>query len=64
MDSHMRRVQWQARVQAVEIGKLFAGEGQEATQTAALPPGMPARAKNGARYVSPSTMLKTLGVKL
>lgn len=64
MDSHMRRVQWLARVQAAEIAKLFAGEGGNEAQASAPPPGMPARAKNGARYVSPSTMLKTLGVKL
>lgn len=62
MDSHLRRHQWLARVQAVEIGKLMFGDGDEAKAAGAVD--MPARAANGARYVPPSQMLKTLGVVL
>ena len=63
MDSYLKRQQWLARVQAAEIAKLFTGAGDEA-QPAAARSDTPARAANGARYVSPSTMLKTLGVRL
>lgn len=64
MDSYLKRQQWLARVQAAEIAKLFSGAGDEPARANATPPGVPARAANGARYVSPSAMLKTLGVKL
>lgn len=62
MDSHLRRHQWLARVQAVEIGRMMFGEGEGEAKAATDAP--PARAANGARYVPPSQMLKTLGVVL